>query len=270
MCIRLVLVHLYGLNLQIIHGIAGEHYVPDLSPQGFLAEVLGHLASSEGYPYILYQWGLVHPYFLKNLQVVIPAYFGSMWVPLNFSSSSGPTSEVEAISDRVVLCSNFPFRDFQVCSDAQVMELYDAFEILRLGCQAPGHDAERPIEQRESRWKITKDICVEALGCYLIYGGCKDGPYEHTNASLPGASTAWLNVIIPVSIPCKSGDDLICRIQCHVYEEPAPSYHFTHSVERDGVRVEELEGHISFAYADILGDLVDLGHLANTKGKMTK
>lgn len=244
---------------QVIQAVAGEVYLMCTPPQVFLAEVLGHLASSEGYPFILYRWGRIQPSILRDLKAAIPAYFGTMVTPVNFSDACGSKVNISAIGERVVLCSKFPFKDFQLSSDYQLMEFYGVMELLQLGRRA--HGPTGPLERRQCRWVISKDTCVEGLACYLVYGGREHGPYEHTNASLPGASTAWENVIIPISVRCESGDVLVCDIDCHVYEEPSPSYNFTYKVERGGCPVEELTGHISFNYADILSDLVDLRDL---------
>ena len=210
----------------LIHGLAGKvnlNLGSDIPIKGLVAEILGHFGSSEGYVSILLACHAAYPFLRDTIEVAVPRYFGTRFVPVDLSRGTDKLV-IGSIQKRLALFSKFPFRETELCSQHQNMEMYDALMLLREGPRGCGYVF-------RSVWCMEKNGRFDGLGLYVVYGDSLAYLQTSNKDDAIPAATSWMNVFIPSPKRCSVcvGDVIECVVTCHV-ECPEPSYRFEVSV----------------------------------------
>lgn len=225
---------------------------------GIISELLGHLGSSEGCPYILRSVGAANSNVL-DLKVIIPAFFGTAVVPV---SLDGPVPRiiVACLCPKLVLVKNLPFSSLQLPPphDAtyrglpaghRFMEFYDAFQLVMEGASGT---APQPRVQ-SSEWFVHQRWRLWGFGLYLFFGDKREGPFLTSDVSQPQpAGSNWCNLFVPIGDPvqCVGGDTIALRCTSYTCDALEPHYRFEVSLLR-GRRVV-YEKTVEFQYRDII------------------
>lgn len=226
---------------------------------GMISELLGHLGSSEGYPYILRSVGAAYASMLERLKVIIPASFGTAVVPLSLDVEMDPLV-IACLCPRLCLIKKLPFDKLQlpcpygpsVCglpNGHLLMELYDSMEILKGGMK----NAPAMPHVRECEWTVRERWRIWGFGLYLVYGDTKTGPFYTSDCShrrVGGCN--WMNLFIPLGEPfqCLRNDKIKLKCTSHTLEKAESSYEWEVSILRRGSR--EFNETLRFKYNDIV------------------
>ena len=269
----------YGFNHscstlgQIVHGCAGRVHLPDpgIRFDGVIAEVLGHIASLEGYPRILWELGRSYKSSMETVQYYTPAYFGSVVVPISLPRCEhGNNIRIACLGPKEVLVRGLPFDDIQVSCSASVpdpnahlpaghlvFEMYRAREVVAYGMQNRVPD----IQCADLNWTVGEDHSIfSGFGIYLVYSNESRGPfmttnYSGVNKSVPGG---WDNLLLPVKVEvdCMKGDKIHFTSKCHTFGAHDPFYQFQFSIVRD--RNILLDSKFELRYSDIICPFLSL------------
>ena len=253
---------------QIVQGLAGDVELEDCSFDGLIAEILGHLASLEGYPRLLIDLG--HAYNLSTCRYFIPAYFGTMVVPVSIDKCcSGHNLVISCTNPKVVLVRGLPFSIVQLPVAPykggrlgnlpyghQKVEFYRARQLVFDGRNGTAASA----QEHTAKWEVGVDrFVLSGFGTYLIYGDSDCGPFMTTNYGgggvSPGIPGGWLNLLVPVKEEpmCTKGDKICFNSTCRTGSKDNPWYEFSYSVARRGQPT--LSRKITLLYNDIIGEM---------------
>ena len=203
----------------MVHGLAGSVDLPFDCPtfQGVVAEVLGHLASLEGYVRTLRDLGARYRWHLQTVVKYVPNYFGSVVVPLSLEAPP-ETLRIVCLCPKVLLAQGLPFSKLQcpptgdvgpdgVLSGHKIVEFYRSRQVVLDG--AAGNP---PVPQVCSCvWVVEETWSLSAFGTYVIFGDSKGGPFVTSNQELNGPSGGWYNLIFPLKQP------VVCGVGYAVY-----------------------------------------------------
>lgn len=227
-------------RLRVVEGFAGEADVGAGAYDALLAEVLGHLASSEGYVAVLRLCGERYPR-LRAVRQAIPRRFGTMVVPVDLTPAR--RLSVSVIHENLVLFDDFPLAATQLSASHGVFEMYDALE--ELNQRNPSRRVFR------SSWTVTGTRPFHGLLCYLVFGS-----ETETVSSL--ACRSWSQVFIPVhngDFVCRDGDHIELTTTCRVHK-PEPEYRLDLRVRRNQRAVYSTT--INIDYFDLMGTATPL------------
>lgn len=244
---RIMADHIRRNRLILHHGLAGHVKLlpPDTNIDVLLAEILGHVASSEGYVAIL-RACVEGGYLFTNTCVTIPKTFGTRFVPVDLTKEQGLL--LDKLGPSLAFYRNLPFDKLALSTHHGIFEEYDVSQLLRQPQTTPA------IFRDDAT--ITTTGTLHGLALYIVFGNPdlpRDQGTSTSNRDLPRASTNWLNVLVPLSqpLPVDKGDVVTCTTTCHVHLT-APHYVLDMVVTR-GNETLRREPPTRFSYGDVVG-----------------
>jgi hypothetical protein len=191
-------------------GFAGAVALPPrVVFNGFVAEILGHVASNEGYVNILHQCSRAYPALRENISVIVPRVFGTKIVPVSLTKNF----QVSQINPKMALFQHFSVPDNQLTDQHVTAEMYDALYELKNGPQRP---EDHPYVFR-GECEIQREGPLDGFVLYTVFGDSEDALESvavHNDTSnwsmvfLPLPATEWDGVV-------KVGDKL--QYECRMY-----------------------------------------------------
>lgn len=255
--------------------MAGDVDLPDgLEGQydALLGGVLGHVASSEGWPALLFRMGKKYGDQLSRLVEVVPRHFGTAVVPVTLQTAAG--LRIHVVSPKLCLLDKFPFGLAQIPSvDGSVtgcarqghcplpdsrhrlLEFYAAKDIIGFGVQG----IQPPESRTEAVWRpqgLKESFVMDGLATYIVYGDA-DVSVNHNNFSLNSRTASnWYNVFLPLKrgIRCEDGYTISLISVCRVYES-YPSYRLELIIEDSSGQLVYCQT-FEFDYRDVEPNLV--------------
>jgi hypothetical protein len=232
-------------RVSIIEGLAGNVAIGNIDCDVLIAEVLGNIASNEGWTATLHALGKQNPHWKTTIKQIIPAQYGTKLVPVDLSKASSLNSNL-VIGNKLAFIPSLPFSEIQLTNHHGFMERYDALHELQSGC---GRD---PQCQR-STFYVGKTCPFHGLALYVVYGNdYNDNTWQHSNSDLPNASTNWYNVFIPVSkgqFVCETDDKIVVDTKVWV-DTHYPMYNIKVQITR-GEEIK-MKDTITFNYYDLV------------------
>jgi hypothetical protein len=227
----------------IVEGLAGKVTLEGVECDVLIGEVLGHIASNEGWTATLHALGKQNPQWKCSIKQVIPAHYGTKLVPVDLSSVNSLDSDL-VIGSRLAFIPSLPFNQAQLTLQHGFLEKYNAIEEF---IQGSGRDP----RCQEASFPVNESRPFHGLALYVVYGS-DDKNWQHSNRDLPDASTNWYNVFIPVckgKFVCLPGDNIVVHTKVWV-DTHHPRYEIITHVLRDGHIV--LDDTSTFDYYDLI------------------
>lgn len=120
---------------EVICGVAGEVKLPaGVTFEGLVREIIGHIASLEGFIAILHALYANHPHLRRSVRTICPAYFRTKFLPLNmWKAVDNPEQKGSLVSvgSKVAVIKNLNFAVRGISDDHQDFESYDSLQELQ-------------------------------------------------------------------------------------------------------------------------------------------
>lgn len=229
-----------GPRAVVLHGLAGKvDLPPNESFAGLVAEVLGHVASNEGYVSILHECGAAYPALKKTLREAVPLTFGTKALPV---SLKGGFAVAEVHSKLALLEAAFSAKNLLSASPC-IVESYNALEELKRG---PRHGGYR----FSGSCTVDQGGRLDGFILYTFYGSS-----SRTIDVLGDATSNWHLVFLPATTPhfVGKGDVITFKSRMNV-AQIEPSYEMR-------VLCGSHTHQFSFDYKDIVQKVVPVDYI---------
>jgi hypothetical protein len=229
-----------GRDWDIVEGFAGQVRLPPSIPfDGLVAEILGHIASNEGYIDILHKCADRYGQRLKQINSVIPRYFGTRIVPVTLTDG---VFKVAKMNPKMTLFDHFSMSDSQLCSSNEHVDIesYDAMVEL----QTTTIEAGMGPRLFDGTCTVIKPAVLHGFVLYTFYGNDKNNLKSVADHN---ANSNWSMIFLPLpgtTLTVNSGDRIHFGSKMYV-NQIEPRYEIV-------ARVGDQEFHFDFEYADIL------------------
>ena len=116
----------------VVEGVGGKVPIEGVNCEVLIAEILGHIASNEGWTATLHALGKQNPRWKETIQQIIPAYYGTKMVPVDISTACKLDSDL-VVGSNLAFVSSLPFSQIQLTHQHGFFERYSALEELQHG-----------------------------------------------------------------------------------------------------------------------------------------
>ena len=221
--------------------------------QAVAGEVLGHVASVEGWVPILHGLSRYNPE-LKKVGTVVPLLFGTKMVPVNLEKWATRAREKGShvvVGSTVALVERIPFTQVQISDKHGIMEHFDSLQELRTG-------AHQPIRTFVAEFHVKESQPFHGLGLYMYLGDGHSSTTSDKSRGLSFASSNWDNVFVPVGKGAwrvEDGDVIRVVSKCKV-EQFHPSYELDIHVFQGARSKVKYNESVTFDYYDVIGMLL--------------